>query len=247
MGVKDFIQKQAENYFEKKELAAQRQKEYNEQSHILLNFTSNTQKIHCGPSCMMHQKPDGTVLFGYNTVDTYRLISYEWTGPQYDIITNSNTTGTEIKKGKAGKIGAGAVIGSVVPGIGTAVGAAMGAGSKGQKDIRSNTTSVSQQREIPTPATLKLKNNQTGEIFGVTFNCTTFLDAKIKAFNFDGEAAFVPEPAQNLIAETETTTSQQAPLDSDPYEELKKLKELLDIGVISVDDFDAKKKQLLNI
>ena len=34
---------------------------------------------------------------------------------------------------------------------------------------------------------------------------------------------------------------------ADPYEELKKAKELLDAGVISQADFDAKKKSLLGI
>ena len=33
----------------------------------------------------------------------------------------------------------------------------------------------------------------------------------------------------------------------DPYEEIKKLKELLDIGIISKEEFDLKKKELLNL
>lgn len=35
--------------------------------------------------------------------------------------------------------------------------------------------------------------------------------------------------------------------DNDPYEELKKLKELLDMNIISQEEFDAKKKALLNL
>lgn len=34
---------------------------------------------------------------------------------------------------------------------------------------------------------------------------------------------------------------------NDPYEELKKLKELLDMGIISEEEFESKKKELLNI
>lgn len=249
MGFKDLVQKQVEAYSEKKELAAQRQREYNEQTHLLMNFTSNTTKIQCGPNCFMHQKPDGTVLFGQNTINTYRLLSYDWSGPQYNTVTTSNTTGTEVKKGKAGKIGAGAVVGTILaPGIGTAVGAAMGAASKGKKNMHSNTTSVSQQVEIPTPATIKLLNIGTNEVFGLTFNCTSDLDAKIKAFRFDDDNYIAPEPAQTLIAETssaQSTNDSQAP--ADPYEELKKLKELLDMGVITQEEFNTKKKQLLNI
>lgn len=33
----------------------------------------------------------------------------------------------------------------------------------------------------------------------------------------------------------------------DPYEELKKLKELLDLGIITQEEFDTKKKQLLDL
>ena len=34
---------------------------------------------------------------------------------------------------------------------------------------------------------------------------------------------------------------------NDPYEEIKKLKDLLDMGIISQEEFDTKKKELLNI
>ena len=40
--------------------------------------------------------------------------------------------------------------------------------------------------------------------------------------------------------------NQQAP-SNDPYEELKKAKELLDAGIITQEDFDTKKKSLLGI
>lgn len=253
MGFKELVKKQVDAYTEKKELSAQRQQEYNEQTHLMMNFTCSTQKIQCGANCMMHQKPDGTVLFGYNTVNTYRLVSYEWSGPQYNTITKSNTSGTEIKKGKAGKIGAGAVIGGLAGPAGMAIGAAMGAGSKGQKNIQSNTTSVSQQIEIPTPATIKLKNTSTGEVFGLTFNCTTQLDAKIRAFNFDSEpyVTSTPEPTPASLPEWHAPQDSVGPQNSqpstDPYEEIKKLKELLDMDVITQEEFDSKKKQLLNI
>ena len=34
---------------------------------------------------------------------------------------------------------------------------------------------------------------------------------------------------------------------NDPYEELKKLKELLDMGIINEEEFESKKKELLNL
>lgn len=46
-----------------------------------------------------------------------------------------------------------------------------------------------------------------------------------------------------------TTGTTEVPQQSqvDPYAELKKAKELLDAGIITQEDFDAKKKQLLGI
>lgn len=249
MGLKDLVKQQIEAYSEKKELAAQRTQEYNQQTHIMLNLTSGSQKIKSSPTCALHQKPDGTVYFNYNTVDSYMVISYEWNGPQYNTVTNSNTQGTKIKKGKAGRIGVGALIGAPLSPAGALVGAAMGAGSKGVENTKSHTTSISQQFEIPTPATLKLKNIETCEVFGLTFNCTSQLDAKIKALRFESEMPETPV-SENLLENNSSEThfiQESAATASDPYEELRKLKELLDMDIITQDEFDAKKRQLLNL
>ena len=48
-------------------------------------------------------------------------------------------------------------------------------------------------------------------------------------------------------AATANTTETPAQVQGDPYAELKKMKELLDAGIITQEDFDAKKKQLLGI
>ena len=48
-------------------------------------------------------------------------------------------------------------------------------------------------------------------------------------------------------AATANTTETPAQVQGDPYAELKKMKELLDAGIITQEDFDAKKIQLLGI
>lgn len=35
--------------------------------------------------------------------------------------------------------------------------------------------------------------------------------------------------------------------EEDPYEQIKKLKELLDMGIISQEEFDSKKKEILKL
>lgn len=50
-----------------------------------------------------------------------------------------------------------------------------------------------------------------------------------------------------IIAEEETSGTTEAPQVADPVEEVKKMKELLDMGIISEDEFEAKKKELLGL
>ena len=57
--------------------------------------------------------------------------------------------------------------------------------------------------------------------------------------------AYVEEQIMNYAnSKGSTTIVQQA---SSPAEELKKMKELLDMGIITQEEFDAKKKQLLGL
>ena len=48
---------------------------------------------------------------------------------------------------------------------------------------------------------------------------------------------------ENVQIESEETIKEK----NDPYEELKKLKELLDMGIINEEEFESKKKELLNL
>ena len=62
----------------------------------------------------------------------------------------------------------------------------------------------------------------------------------------NAEAREIKDYIENIIlnrSKNQGTVVQQAP----PAEELKKFKELLDMGVISQEEFDAKKKQILGL
>lgn len=54
-----------------------------------------------------------------------------------------------------------------------------------------------------------------------------------------------PETGSQGAADTGQTDSHAAL--NDPYEELKKLKELLDLDIVTKEEFEAKKKQLLGL
>ena len=61
------------------------------------------------------------------------------------------------------------------------------------------------------------------------------------------QSSYQPPFAQTQTPVQQAEPTQTQSMQSDPYEEIKKAKELLDAGIISQEDFDAKKKSLLRI
>lgn len=174
----------------------------------LSRYTPNTKII-------MIQTLDGEIYLGSNYKNSYGLIEYDWSGPQYTTITSKNKVGTHVTEGKTSKIGGSVLLGDVVVG-------ALTAGSKKKKSINEHTTSVTEKVEVYTPANLKLKNLKTNEIVTIVIACNTLINTQIKCFN---------------ILENRTLSSS--------IDEVKKLKELLDMRIISSEEFELKKKQLL--
>lgn len=252
MGFNDLIKKTG-NYIQKEiekkaEIAAQN-RERMQMTKVMLNINSGHQQIKTSPTTTMFQKPTGEIFFGVDQSNLYRIIDYSWSGPKYNIITNSTKTGTHTKKGKSGKIIAGAVIGSMINPVGGLIGAAAGAGGKGSTNINENTQSVSTQTEINTPATLKLQNIETGQIASIVFACNTLIDSQIKCFNFDVPAVSSISDTIDVtpVISTADISSSTTSESIDAVEEIKRYKELLDIGAITQEEFDAKKAQLLNL
>lgn len=236
----ELILQQRELARKRKEEARLKAEERAKETFVMLDIASGNNQLSVPKRVQMRQKIDGSIYFGFSET-LYTFESYEWNGPQYNIVTNSVKTGTHTKKGKAGKIGAGAVIGSAVClGVGTAVGAAMGAGSKGKTSINENTRSVQQQVEINTPATLRFKNIETGQIVGITIVCNTLIDCELKKF-------VIRENPQETVITHKIDNNSFNEKAIDPVEEIKKYKELADQRIITQEEFEAKKKQLLNL
>ncbi len=84
-----------------------------------------------------------------------------------------------------------------------------------------------QGRDIPIPFPRTRKNK---------------LDAALRDFSRLREHTDISSPAS-----AESTHTAPPASASDPYEELKKLKELLDMDIITKEEFDIKKKQLLDL
>lgn len=208
---------------------------------VTLDIQSNAQSVHASFVSTMYQNEDGTVFFYPNKDDSFTIIDYIWNGSQYDTVSQGTniTNAQEQTKGKSGKIIAGAAIGALAGPAGMVVGAAAGAGGKKKKYLSSvsNTNTVTKQIEVKTPATLKFRNNNTGEIVGISFLCDSVIDSKIRCFNIEKETN---EPKRAVI---EHVSKNQL----NPYEEIKNLKELLDARIISQEEFDKKKADILGI
>lgn len=221
---------------EKNSLQKEKLLECSKDMSLQLKATFGFKELGIPAMCTLRQRIDGTTYFGINDDVIYRIVGYEWNGPIYDHITNSNTAGnsTTEKKGKSGKMATGAIIGTLLmPGVGTAVGAAIGAGakSKSKTNSNSNTHTVSSQSEKDSTAIIKLKNVQDGTIHSLTVNCNTQIDSKIRCF----------------IIDEEKNTSDLSKDFSDSLKGIKALKELLDMGAITEEEFEQKKQQLLNL
>ena len=90
-----------------------------------------------------------------------------------------------------------------------------------------------------------------GSSFEIEFVNSTVKTSSLIARTGIDETNRLTTLLQAILKENETlnvefSATQSSP-DTDPLDEIKKLKELLDIGAITPEEFDAKKKQLLNL
>lgn len=194
--------------------------EQSKMQKVMLQINSGFQQINATSTSTMFQRQDGTVYFNTNFNDRFLFIDYSWSGPMYETMTNSttNSSGQEVSK----RYGVGIVAGSVA-----------GATGKGKKNKRyqSNTSSIQRQTEILTPATLKFKNMDTNTIVSIVIGCNTLIDSQIKGMQIIKE--------QSVREASDDAT--------DALKGIKALKELLDMGAITQDEFEQKKKQLLGL
>lgn len=119
-------------------------------------------------------------------------------------------------------------------------------GMKGDKTLYySDITSVQYKKPGFTAGYIQFSlpggRENTGGVMGASQDENTItLNSKVAS-----EAEKVVEYINNKLREAKSGGSVQAALS--PADELKKFKELLDMGVISQEEFDAKKKQILGL
>lgn len=186
---------------------------------------------------LLRQWKDGCVTIA-DMPEKYTLMDYEWNGPEYRTVekttTTSHTKGKSKEKTKRRGHLAGAVVGTAIaPGVGTIVGAAVGTGKKTKGKNNSTTTgtatTTSDNIEVDSYASMKMRNVETNQINTIGFYCSSNIDMQLKSFNISQSS----DAAANVRNQKTSV------------ELLKDYKELLDSGIITQEEFDQKKIELL--
>ena len=238
MGLMDNLVSAAKNELENSKAKAAKQVECAKDRSLPITMTFGYKELGIGANSTLRQKIGGETYFNFDDSILYKITGYEWEGPSYELMTSSNTRGTEnsltTKKGKSGKMTTGAIIGTfLLPGVGTVVGAAIGAGGKGtsktQTTNESSTEQIQKHVEKNNTAIIRLQRMNDGANFSITIICNSNIDSQIRCYNIEKQASV-------------SSTSKEM---TDALKGVKALKELLDMGAITQEEFDVKKKQLL--
>ena len=174
--------------------------------------------------------------------ERYYLVGFDWAGPQYKVTSTTVTTGQDKQKGKKASTLGGAAIGSLMGPVGTMVGAAVGASGKKKTDINRKSETTSTQEELDTTAYLIFIEKDDKRIKKDAITCNSTIAKEVNSLTFTSEATALGTDEITTEPQLEITDSQVSVAD-----EIRKFKELLDEGIISQEDFDAKKKELLGL
>jgi hypothetical protein len=188
----------------------------------------------------MIQLKDDSVIFNLTDPVFFTIKDIEFAGAKFheeiSQDTKAEAKGTKNTKKKNHGV-RGAVIGTLLaPGVGTLAGAMIGSHKgKSKEQSESSATSSSLQKtlevEDPSTTTVTLIKNSNGEEISIVLETKTVDYQKLTSFHYNHAAA-----------ETETPVDEASAID-----QVLKLKQLLDAGVLTQEEFDAKKKQLLNL
>lgn len=165
--------------------------------------------------------------FGSDVFAPFTIENFEWKGAEYK--TEYRTSGSIQTNGRTKRKGRvlGAVVGTAVaPGIGTVIGAMHGTGnSKIYGNSTHSITSKEISREIPSFAYLTVKYLYTQELERFSFLCMSNI-------------------AEILLPYKAPSNEDNAR--KDEISKLKDIKELFDMGVITKEVFEEKKRELLD-
>lgn len=226
---------------------AKRQLKDQIERHESIKFVSGKELVNGSFFGSIYQLNNGEVVFNIDTPINFIIRNMDFAGPSYH--EETKTTGkVKTKKKRHGL--AGSVVGTVLaPGVGTIAGAVVGHGM-GKDKTADNRDSSTYQVEDDSNLTLTLENVETKETIVIGLAAKQADYQKLLNFKvFPIEAAATVQIENDTTSTPIETTSAQSvqTIDNTMVAELKQLKELLDEEIITQDEFDQKKKQLLNL
>lgn len=214
------------------------------QSTFVLTLTGGRRSVpNVMGKAMMVRLENGLVYFQPDRDVLYDVVEVRWDGPLYQLRTMTDAVSqSKTKSGRRGRL-LGAVVGSVLaPGVGTIVGAAVGTGGKSKTKGMAHSETYQEQVEVPAPCRIVLERMDTHA--EVTITTDLMSD---KAPDYLGLVQDFGGPAYDDAPQASVQAIPESVQTADPYEELKKAKELLDLGILTQAEFDAKKTELLNL
>lgn len=208
-----------------------------------IKFVSGKEAVNAGFFSSIYQLNNGEVVFNIDTPINFIIRNINFAGPSYHEETKA--TGKVTTKKKRHGL-AGSVVGTVLaPGVGTIAGAVVGHGM-GKDKTTDNRDSSTYQVEDDSNLTLTLENVETKKIVVIGLAAKQADYQKLLNFKVFPLEDVLTAPKENKINNSNVETPSQA-IDNTVVTELKQLKELLDEEIITQDEFDQKKKQLLNL
>lgn len=167
----------------------------------------------------LQQNEDGSIYFSSNKKLFFRFESFEWNGPE----CRENQVTTTKKKGTIGRAAAGGILAGPV-------GALTGAST-----AKSSSKTETYTEERFKNAHLHLIRLDTNDPLTITI--------LIKS----SQAEVIYQMMEYAGVKPVTSVEDQSQQNADPISQLREYKQLLNEGIITQEEFDVKKKQLLDI
>ena len=205
---------------------------------------------------VINQLNDNRIFFNERDPEFFYLIDRSFQGAKYKQVFSSESTGNQVanttsktkdrKKGKAGKVVTGAIIGTMLaPGLGTAIGAFAGSKGKDKTKSKKKEQSVINSKEIINETTqeIEVKSLASLTFLRLRDNKTVTVSLLADTTDYSQLQTLQIHELENSNAENNNTNIHSIDL----IAKLKELKELLDLEILTQEEFDSKKKELLNL
>lgn len=114
----------------------------------------------------------------------YVLTNYQWSGPIYNAVSTTHTTGKDTTQGRTGSAILGGIVGGAINPAGAVVGATAGANRKKNTKVDRTTVTQIEQKEIDSDCILEFVNVGTGEKVFKTLKCNSKIIQEVIGLRF---------------------------------------------------------------